>query len=414
MSQAVVQAVREVQEIQNRFQNQGGQFAKGLQIVEAKAQERRKRREKQVQQSLNRARKYAKKLDNNINTLGYSEEETQIIKDMSLQKTNQFYALQGQLAQFDNPSSPEAQEIVNEMNGIRNWFTNVEKQQKQRLSQREQYNLDLGDKNSAGISIAPQNQTFADNAATINLGSFSAIDPASGEFLWGEKDNYMRLASGAEYIMNPGELFELIDKHEEMATAKKQPLTTGQVNLAVRRFSNLIDDKNALAGLLASDNPVAEAYGPDLQDRFDRAYEADDQEALDAIAEEVARGYETYLKGINNEHVAELKSQEDPGSQDTPPGPFDYLDKKSKKKVEYFENHAVKFEVDGSNGIDALAFDANGNKAIDSEGMPNPKYKAPPAYYALGQFKDGTFVQAEGKEKIPADNVGEFVRIAGL
>ena len=312
MSQAVVQAVREVQQVQNRFQNLGGQFAKGVQIVEAKAQKRRQQRERAVQQSLNRARKYARNLDNNINTLGYSAEETQIIKDMSLQKTNQFYALQGQLAQFDNPSSPEAQEIVNEMNGIRNWFTNVEKQQKQRLSQREQYNIDLGDKNSAGISIAPQNQTFAENAATINLENFSTIDPVSGEFLWGEKGNYIGLASGAEYIMNPGELFELIDKHEEMATAKKQPLTTGQINVAVRKFENLINDKNAIAGLLASDNPVAEAYGPDLQNRFDEAYEANDEEALKAIAEELSQGYRTRLKEINNEHVAELARNEEP------------------------------------------------------------------------------------------------------
>jgi len=317
MSQAVVQAAREVQQVQNRFRNLGGKFVEGLQIVEAKNQKRREEKEKRVQDALNRARKNARELDNNINTLGYSEAESQIIKDMSLEKTEKFYELQGQLSLFDNPRSPEAQELVNEMNGIRNWFTNVEKQQKQRLIQRTQYNSDLGDEDSSGISVASQNQTFAANAETINLGSFSAIDPVTGEFLWGEEGNYMRLAAGSEYIMNPGKLFALIDKHEAMATSKTQPLTSGQVNLAVKRFKKLIDNKNALASLLASDNPIAEAYGPDLQSRFDKAYEADDQDALDAIIEEIAAGYETRLREINNDHIAEIKANQNPNPPNT-------------------------------------------------------------------------------------------------
>ena len=380
MSQAVVQAAREVQQVQNRFQNLGGKFAEGLQIVEAKAQKRREAKEKLVQQSLNRARKNAKALDNNINTLGFSEEETQIIKDMSLEKTEKFYALQGQLAQFDNPSSPEAQELVNEMNGIRNWFTNVEKQQKQRLGQREQYNSDLGDDDSSGISIASQNQTFANNAEMINLGSFSTIDPVSGEFLWGEEGGYMGLASGAEYIMNPGKLFELIDKHEAQATAKNQPLTSGQVNLAVKRFKKLIDNKNSLASLLASDNPVAEAYGSDLQDRFDKAYEANDEEALEAIAEEVAKGYETYLTGINNKHVAEIKANQDPGKPPAPKSRFSdnvagklttikNAQKAGSPPIELFGSYDGKYKWSGATEM-FYKVDKDGNPIMKPNGEP--------------------------------------------
>lgn len=319
MSQAVVQAAQQVAQVQNRFQNLGGQIAKGMQIVEAKNQKIRAAREKAVRDRLRESRRKIKELDNNINTLGYADDEITIIKNMSVEKTDRFYALQNQLSQFENPRSPEAQKIVDEMNGIRNWFTNVAAQQKQRLKQREQYNADLGtDEYSSGISEAGQNKVFSDNAELINTGNFTAIDPVSGEFLWGEEGGYMGLASGTEYFMQPYELFKLIEDNEEMVLAKKEPLTTGQVSYAVKKFKKLLEDPKAMASLLA-DNPIAEAYGEDLQQRFDQAYDMEDSEerdqALDAIRDEIANGYETYLKEKNSDHIAELKANEEP---DTP------------------------------------------------------------------------------------------------
>lgn len=319
MSQAVVQAAQQVAQVQNRFQNLGGQVAKGMQIVDDKVQKMRAAKEKAVRDRLRESRRKIKELDNNINTLGYSDDETTIIKNMSVEKTDRFYELQGQLSLFENPRSPEAQKLVDEMNGIRNWFTNVDAQQKQRLKQREKYNADLGeDEDSSGISTAGQNEVFAKNAELINTGSFTAIDPVSGEFLWGEQGSYMGLASGTEYFMQPGELFSLIEKHEEMALSKSQPLTTGQVNLAVKRFTKKLEDAKAMAAFLG-DNPIGDAYGEDLQQRFDQAYDMEDGEekdqALDVIRQEIAKGYETYLKEKNSDHIEELKANEEP---DTP------------------------------------------------------------------------------------------------
>lgn len=309
MSQAVVQAAQQVAQVQNRFQNLGGQVAKGMQIVEAKNQKRRAAREKAVRDRLKESRRKIKELDNNINTLGFSDEETKIIKDMSVKKTDRFYELQGELAQFENPRSREAQEIVDEMNNIRNWFTNVNNQQKQRVKQREDYKEDL----EAGLSSAAQNKIYADNAQIINTGSFTAIDDVSGEFLWGEPGSYMGLASGTEYFMNPGELFELIDQNHDMATKNRtQPLTSGQVDRGVTKFRDLVEDKNTLAALLASGNPVAKAYGNDLREKFEEAYESGDEEALKEVTDQVVQGYETYLRGINNKHIEELKANEEP------------------------------------------------------------------------------------------------------
>lgn len=325
MSQAVVQAAQQVAQVQNRFQNLGGQVAKGMQIVDDKVQKMRAAKEKAVRDRLRESRRKIKELDNNINTLGYSDDETTIIKNMSVEKTDRFYELQGQLSLFENPRSPEAQKLVDEMNGIRNWFTNVDAQQKQRLKQREQYNADLGeDEDSSGISGAGQNKVFSDNAELINTGSFTAIDPVSGEFLWGEQGGYMGLASGAEYFMQPEGLFKLIEDHEQMAVSKDKPLTTHQVNFAVKRFMKKLESPKEIAAFLG-DNPIGDAYGPDLQQRFDQVYDMEDGEekdqALDAIKEELRKGYETYLKEKNSDHIEELKANEEPDApSDNRPG----------------------------------------------------------------------------------------------
>lgn len=405
MSQGVVQAAREVAQVQNRFQNLGGSFAKGVQVAEANKAARRKEKQKQVSEVLKRSRKLAGELDSNINYLGYSNEETKILKTASIEKADRYNELSSQLAQYESAAMPGYQDLVDERNAIQNWFNNVEKQQELRLAQRSNYDADLDGKR---ISKAGQNLSFTENAETINHGSFTGIDE-QGMFQWGE----LTLKDGDKYFNNPGEALEYIQKEYSKVLEKKSLYSPEQLDMKASAFEEMIEDKNVLAGLMIEDGPFTNSFTDEMKERFDNAYEADDDEAIAAIAKEVANGYRTFLQEKNTNQVNFVKAQEDPGSQDAPTGPFANLSADSRATVKMFENGANFFSVGG--GDRAYAYDEAGNISVLANGRPNPKYNGKPSVYVIGTYDDGQFTPNEARSgKIEAGNTAEFVRIVGL
>ena len=309
MSQAVVQAAQQVAQVQNRFQNLGGQIAKGMQTVQAKNQARRQAAKKATDKAIKDAVKYSKTLDNNINYLGFTDEETKILKDESLKYTTRFYEITNMLNNLKDQTTDQAQALVNERNDIKNWFKNVNNQQKARVKGRDVFN-----ENESSISRAPQNQSNINNASVVNNQSFTSISTL-GEFEWPQEDGrVLKLEDGNKYFLNPDELFAITQSHYDKAHAKSLAFSPGQIQGLQNEFELALSDKNTFAGFIGDPRlqdieDVIEGASPGIIDRFEEAYDSDDKDAYANIVEEMGGLYRNYLEELNNEHVAAVQGQ---------------------------------------------------------------------------------------------------------
>jgi hypothetical protein len=395
MSQAVVQAAQQVAQVQNRFQNLGGQVAKGMQIVEAKNQARRQAAKKATDKAIKDAVKYSKTLDNNINYLGFTDEETKILKDESLKYTTRFYEVTNMLNNITDQTTDQAQALVNERNDIKNWFKNVNNQQKTRVKGRDIFN-----ENEKSISSAPQNLSNINDASTVNNQSFTTISPL-GEFEWSREDGrVLKLEDGNKYFLNPDELFALTQSHYDKAHAKSLAFSPGQINGLQNEFELALSDKNTFAGFIGDSRlqdieDAIEGAAPGIIDRFEEAYDSDDAEAYKKVVEEMGGLYRNYLEGLNNDHVAAVQGQKP----------------KPRRKSRF---------TDAQQGV----IDSIVNAQKNPEDAPPITLPGYPGYYKWStvtqmfvKTNSSGVVEMEGAEpakKVTLENITEFGRIKGL
>jgi len=308
MSQAVVQAAQQVAQVQNRFQNLGGQFASGLAVVEEKNRKRRQAAKEASAKLKNNAIKFSKNFDNSINYLGFTDEETKIIKDDAIKYTNRFYEITSMLNNFQDQTTDQAQALINERNDIKNWFKNVNNQQKQRIKGQDKFKAD-----NKNISENPQNIQFQIAAETVNTKPFTSLSTL-GEFQWDQEDgSVLKLDDGYNYMLNPEDLHAVIKKHNDKAVAKNTPFTSGQVDGYVSEFENEILDKNVFAAFTGDPRMQVlegafEAASPGIISRFEEAFDSDNPEDYKNIVKEIEGLYKNYLTERNNTHVAEVKA----------------------------------------------------------------------------------------------------------
>lgn len=403
----VVAAAREVQQVQNRFLNDAGSFMAGYNKVVAK----RKEREKTVQDSLARANQYMEKLDSNINLSGFSGDELKILKNASIEKKARFAQLSNELAQFPNTGSPEAQMRVDEMNEIQTWFSNVDLEQKKRLKSRADYAVDVKSNN---ISCAGQNDIPVLKAELVNNASFNSISD-DGKFQWEVEGQPIGLDDGKSYFFNSADLFKFIDSEYDSAAKSKYAYTSTVLEQRANKFRGLLDDKNTIAGLLEEQSPLKPYFPESLINKFDEAYDANDETAMNEVRDEITNYFSTFIQDKSSASAKEIAARNPssaPSGPQAPTGPFANLSVDSRALVKNFKDGAPSFRI--RSGQTAYAFDAKGNRAINANGTINKKYQGPPAQYLIGSFSDGQFVRAEGVEAIKFGETGDFVRIAGL
>jgi hypothetical protein len=372
MSQQVVQAAREVAQIQNRFQNLGGQFASGLAIVEEKNRKRRQAAKKASAKLKKDAIKFSKNFDNSINYLGFTDEETKIIKDEAIKYTNRFYEITGMLNNFQDQTTDQAQALMNERNDIKNWFKNVNNQQKQRVKGQDKFKAD-----NNNISENPQNIQFQKDAETVNTRPFTSLSTL-GEFQWDQEDGrVLKLEDGYNYMLNPEDLHVLIKKHNDKAVAKNTPFTSGQIDGYVAEFENEILDKNVFAAFTGDPRmqvleDAFEAASPGIISRFEEAFDSDDPEDYKAVAEEISGLYRNYLTKRNNKHVAEVKAM-NPPKNDGPKKDSDYITKINKSIEDGLPVKLGVFTGDfvwKPNIERFVKVDSSGNVIFDANGKP--------------------------------------------
>lgn len=399
----VVAAAREVQQIQNRFQNDAGNILAGYEST----RQDRKIKEQEAANQLKAANTYMDKLDSNIDFSEYSAEEQKLLKKYSFEKKNEYWELSGQLAGIANKGSAEAQEIVDQMNEIQNWYANVKSQNDKRAEGRANYLNDVNYYSKSGqnaVNIQNANAIYGGSEEGV-MNSFTDIDPKTGEFMWGD----LRLADGNKAFARPVEQINEILEMTVKAEESKDPYTPSKVAQKKAQVKQMLD-KNVLAGLMAGqDFPwLEESLRPDFKEAFDKAYEEGDQAAIDALADELAGEVANHFYDLSTKNTAADPS--DPANQ---PGPFANLSADSRATVKMFENGANFFSVGG--GDRAYAYDEAGNISVLANGRPNPKYSGKPSVYVIGTYSDGQFTPNEARSgKIEAGNTAEFVRIVGL
>lgn len=398
----VVQAAQAVSAVQGRFVDYGKAFTTGVEAVINK----RKEQEKAVKEAKEKATSKFKEIDIEFDLGGYglSDEETQVASNFFIGIKKELYQLQSAYSLMEDKTSDEAIALSSKINMVRMKPKSFQKVLEARKKMQLEHLTDANGVNEKleGYSTASQNLTDLNNLTAIIGQPFTSVN-TKGEPVW---EGGLTMQTFRPPFLKAKDAINTLIDQQNLARRKKRAFNETELEIIGQELDGIFDNASNISSMISGDYPWYQSkISDDLKVRWDEAVAQGDD--LTELKEEFKQVAIDALQETANK-TAE-KEETDPAA-----GKFDYLRSSSKKKVEYFESNAVKFEIDGTNKIDALAHDAKGNAAIDSEGMPNPKYKEPPAFYLLGEFKNGVFVQAEGKERIPAGNVAEFVRIAGL
>ena len=398
----VVQAAQAVSATQGRFVDYAKAFTTGVES----AINKRKEQERAIKEAKQKAASKFKETDVefDLGGFGLSDQEVQIVSNFSIGVKKELSEKQSAYNLIEDKTSPEAIKLSSEMNKLRMKPKNLQKILQSRKKLQIDHLTDANGNNEmlAGYSGACQNQDDLNNLYTIVGEPFTSVN-TKGEPVW---ENGLTMQEFRMPFPKANEAINTLIDQQKKATRKETAFNETELEIIGQELDGIFDNASNISSMISGDYPWYQSkISDDLKARWDQAVEQG------ADLTELKEEFKQVAVDALQETANKTAKVEEP---DPEVGEFDYLRSSSKKKVEYFESNAVKFEIDGTNKIDALAHDAKGNAAIDSEGMPNPKYKKPPAFYLLGKFKNGVFVQAEGKERIPAGNVTEFVRIAGL
>ena len=287
MASGVVQAAREVAEVQNRFVDYTAPF--GAQVDKMKAEKAAARKAKQDANSkhLTEANKYFRKLKD-IDYSDYSNEERKILKEWSDKKRFRMWELSNAYATYTNKGAAEAQAIYAEMTDIMNDFANVDAQHTSRLDLKKQYNVDIkgGEFGSDILTQAPQNNVALANTSRVALENFTSIDD-NGNMGWDMDGETIGINDAGNYVLRSAELFSWADGEMRQALKRKDPYTEQDIAFKQKQINAYLNAEGALMGVIYDDY-FSEYINDDIKDRFDDAYEAGDEEALKGIKEEVA------------------------------------------------------------------------------------------------------------------------------
>lgn len=287
MASGVVQAAREVAEVQNRFIDYTAPF--GAQVDKMKAEKAAARKAKQDANSkhLTEANKYFRKLKD-VDYSDYSNEERKILKEWSDKKRIRMWELSNAYATYTNKGAAEAQAIYAEMTDIMNDFANVDAQNTSRIDLAKQYNVDVkgGEFGPDILSQAPQNNAALANTSMVTQKSFTSIDD-NGNMGWDMDGETISINDAGNYYTRSAELLSWAGKEMEQALKRKDPYTESDISFKQKQINTYLNADGALMGVIYDDY-FAEYINDDIKDRFDDAWEAGDEEALKAIKEEVA------------------------------------------------------------------------------------------------------------------------------
>lgn len=257
----VVAAARRVSDTQGAFQDRGGQFMTGYN----KSLEAKKEREAKNKETQTRVNGLMDQFKNDIDVLKFKPEDQTLVKNTITGWRNEYAEAANAAARIQDKTSPEYQELMDTMNGIKNKMNNLKGNLDNLAAFKGEYskNVKAGHYSNAGAN----DMSLAQGEVMLQypIGSISE----SGDLMWNDE------AGGGEFGFQDYQM--PFEKATGLATAlgaiadplltQKTPLNEIQKSRIREQVGNLLSDKNALASILSeSDLPEFDFSNIDPED----------------------------------------------------------------------------------------------------------------------------------------------------
>ena len=246
----VVAAAARVSDTQGAFQDRGGQFMTGYN----KALEAKKEREAKNKETQTRVNGLMDQFKNDIDVLKFKPEDQTLVKNTITGWRNEYAEAANAAAKIQDKSSPEYQQYVDIMNGVKNKMNNLKGNLDNLAAFKGEYakNVKAGHYSNAGAN----DMSLAQGEVMLQypIGSIGE----NGDLMWNDE------AGGGEFGFQDYQM--PFEKATGLATAlgaiadplltQKTPLNEIQKSRIREQVSTLLSDKNALASILSeSDLP---------------------------------------------------------------------------------------------------------------------------------------------------------------
>jgi hypothetical protein len=149
----VVAAVRDLQRVQGKFQNLGGQFLTGYQATI----DNKKQLEANNKALQDMANKYMANFDSYVDVAKYSDEEANLIKSKVVEYRNEFAEAASAAARLRDQNSAEAQAYQDVMNGVRSKMERLRNNLQGLSNLRIEYATDIENREYSNSSKNTQN-----------------------------------------------------------------------------------------------------------------------------------------------------------------------------------------------------------------------------------------------------------------
>lgn len=257
----VVAAARRVSDTQGAFQDRGGQFMTGYN----KSLEAKKEREAKNKETQTRVNNLMGKFKNDIDVLKFKPEDQTLVKNTIAGWRNEYAEAANAAAQIQDKTSPEYQELMDTMNGVKNKMNNLKGNLDNLAAFKGEYskNIKAGHYSNAGAN----DMALAQGEVMLQypIGSIGE----NGDLMWNDE------AGGGEFGFQDYQM--PFEKATGLATAlgaiadplltQKTPLNEIQKSRIREQVGSLLSDKNALASILSeSDLPEFDFSNIDPED----------------------------------------------------------------------------------------------------------------------------------------------------
>ena len=257
----VVAAARRVSDTQGAFQDRGGQFMTGYN----KSLEAKKEREAKNKETQTRVNGLMDQFKNDIDVLKFKPEDQTLVKNTITGWRNEYAEAANAAAKIQDKSSPEYQQYVDIMNGIKNKMNNLKGNLDNLAAFKGEYakNVKAGHYSNAGAN----DMSLAQGEVMLQypIGSIGE----NGDLMWNDE------AGGGEFGFQDYQM--PFEKATGLATAlgaiaeplltQKTPLNGIQKSGIREQVDKLLSDKNALASILSeSDLPEFDFSNIDPED----------------------------------------------------------------------------------------------------------------------------------------------------
>ena len=244
----VVAAAKNVSDIQNRFQDVGGQFMTGYN----KSLEAKKAREAENEAVLARVNKLMDGFTNDIDVIKFKPEDQNVVKNKIIDWRNEYASAANAAAKIKDKSSPEYQRYIDVMNGVQSKMVNL----KNNIDGLAAFKSEYADNVKAGTySIAGQNAMSLAQGETMVTSPIGSITD-NGDLQWDAGAGSVREGFSFQDYSKPfakaNNVALELDKIAKPLTTMKTPLTNFDKDYINERVNNLVgEDPNVLASIIA-------------------------------------------------------------------------------------------------------------------------------------------------------------------